>query len=213
MHYAKSETHLTFDFRPKARIFISGGGEFEPLPPDFKVWMVKIWKNKAWAEISARCQVRNTPYFWFSVKNTEFHLWGWWVQTPPDLKVWMAKNWKTKVWAEISAQCQVRNTPYFWFSAKNKDFQFLEVVGSNPPWQVGLKMQKSSNLASQQWSTLPRIILTKFHQNRPKIAPVTEKSTLLTDLALAPLKKHFQEDLINFWPPKLTLKTENVWFL
>ena len=121
---AKSKTPLTFDFRPKTRIFIFGGGGFEPLPPDFKVWMKKIWKNKVWAEISARCQVRNTPYFWFSVKNTEFHLWEWWVRTPPDLKVWTAKNWKTKVWAEISAQCQVRNTPYFWFSAKNKDFQF-----------------------------------------------------------------------------------------
>ena len=114
---------------------------------------------------------------------------------PPDFKVWTVKIWKTKVWAEISVQCQVRNTPYFWFSAKNKDFQFLEVVGSNPPWQVGLKMQKLSNLASQQWSTPPRIILTKFHQNRPKIAPVTEKSTLLTDLALAPdSNPHWQFD-------------------
>ena len=107
---------------------------------------------------------------------------------PPDLKVWMEKIWKTKVWAKISAQCQVQNTPYFWFLAKNKEFQFLEVVGSNPPWQVGLKMQKLSNLASQQWSTPPRIVFTKFHQNRPKIAPVLEKSALLANFALAPLK-------------------------
>ena len=47
-------------------------------------------------------------------------------------------------------------------------------------------MQKLSNLASQQWSTPPRIILIKFHQNQPKIAPVLEKSTLLADFSLAP---------------------------
>ena len=50
-------------------------------------------------------------------------------------------------------------------------------------------MKKLSNLASQQWSTPPRIILTKFHQNRPKIAPVLEKSTLLADFALAPFEQ------------------------
>ena len=42
------------------------------LPPDFKVWMAKIWKIKVWAEISAQCQVQNTPYFWFSAKKKDF---------------------------------------------------------------------------------------------------------------------------------------------
>ena len=51
-------------------------------------------------------------------------------------------------------------------------------------------MQKLSNLASQQWSTPPRIILIKFHQNQPKVAPVLEKSTLLADFALAPFIKN-----------------------
>ena len=54
-------------------------------------------------------------------------------------------------------------------------------------------MQELSNLVSQQWSTPPRIILIKFHQNQPKIAPVLEKSTLLADFALAPFEDFFKD--------------------
>ena len=35
------------------------------LPPDLKDSILEISKNNMLAEISARCQVRNTPYFWF----------------------------------------------------------------------------------------------------------------------------------------------------
>ena len=78
--------------------------------------------------------------------------------------------------------------PLLLIFGQKQGFSIFEGWGLNAPSQVGLKMQKLSNLASQQWSTPPRIILIKFHQNQPKVAPVLEKSTLLADFALAPFK-------------------------
>ena len=81
------------DFQPKHGISSLGVVGLN-LPPDLKDSIVEISKNNMLAEISAQCQVWNTPYFWFSAYNTEFHLGGGGFEPPPDFKVWMAKIWK-----------------------------------------------------------------------------------------------------------------------
>ena len=59
--------------------------------------------------------------------------------------------------------------PLLLVLGQKQGFSILEVVGSNPPWRVGLEIQKLSNLASQQWLTPQGSFWPSFIKIDPKL--------------------------------------------
>ena len=120
VHFAESKTPLTLDYQPKTWSFISGW--WIQIPPDLKDSVVEISINNMLADISARCQVWNTPYFWFLAKNTEYHLWGWWVQTPLISRSEWQKSEKVRLGLKSVRDAKSETPLTFEFRSKTRNF-------------------------------------------------------------------------------------------